>query len=277
MTRRAVAVLVLVLALAAPASAQDRGKPVVGGGSFNTAPLLTTGRYSDTVAAGETVYWKIRLQKGQVLRATTTVDTSSIETDRTKGDFDEGLYNLDYRLDIHSPLREPYSNESDYRDASADVTGDTGAESVTGTATSPRVLGFEQVLGPDFSVDKFTAPGETFVSLSAADSGTYPAAAPAELSVALELRIDGAPQPSSADFAAKLPRSKPAPPERDTTGTAAGSRAPPTLGASGEGDPTVTIVLVASLALLGGLVLSLLAALTLRSRRRAGAAGPASP
>ena len=41
---------------------------VVGGGSFNTAPLLKPGQYSDTVAAGETVYWKVAMAKGQILR-----------------------------------------------------------------------------------------------------------------------------------------------------------------------------------------------------------------
>ncbi len=266
MTRRALAALVVPLALAAPAAAQDSGKPVVGGGSFNTAPLLTTGRFSDTVAAGETVYWKIRLQKGQVLNATVTVDTSSIETDAGKPSYDSGLANLDYRLDIHSPLREPYADESDYRDASADVTGDSGAGSVTGTASSPRVLGYEQVLGPDFTPDKFTAPGETFVSLSAADSDFDPAGVPAELPIDLELRIDGAPQPSSPDFAASLPKAQPSPPEHDTTGST--QTAPAVLGDSGEGDATVTILLVAGLALLGGLLLGVLGVLVLRGRRR---------
>jgi hypothetical protein len=64
--RRTLLVLALTaLALPAPALAQGgAAKPVVGGGSFNTAPLLAPGTYSDTVAAGETAYWKVRLAKG---------------------------------------------------------------------------------------------------------------------------------------------------------------------------------------------------------------------
>ena len=79
-------------ALPAPALAQGgAAKAVVGGGSFNNAPLLAPGTYSDTVAAGETVYWKVRLAKGQVLQVKATVDTSQIQTDALADDYDRGL------------------------------------------------------------------------------------------------------------------------------------------------------------------------------------------
>ena len=107
--RTALAVLAAVLlALPAPAVAQA-GKPIVGGGSFNNAPLLTAGSYTDTVAAGETVYWKVHLDKGQLIRVKATVDTSQVETNPTKPDWAPGLYHLDYRLDVFSPLRERLS------------------------------------------------------------------------------------------------------------------------------------------------------------------------
>lgn len=268
MSRLRIAAVACAFALlTAPPAGQAAGQATVGGGSFNTAPLLAPGRYSDTVAAGETVYWKVRLQKGQVLTADVTVDTSSIESDSLKPDYDEGLDNLDYYLDIHSPLREPYGDRSPYQDASVELSGDSGAGSVAGAATGPRVLGFEEVLGPDFSIDKFTAPGETFVSLNAADSELFPTAVPAELPVDLELRVEGAPQPSSPDFASALPRQKPAPPEKDTRPSPAQpDPGPSALGGSSEGDPTVTILLVAGLTLLAGLVLGALAAVTRRNR-----------
>ena len=95
------------------AHAQDEGTPIVGGGSFNTAPLLEPGRYADTVAAGETVYWKVALQKGQVLKARAVVDVSEIETDYSASDYQPGLDHLDYRMDIFSPMREQLSNEND--------------------------------------------------------------------------------------------------------------------------------------------------------------------
>jgi len=253
--------LAVLLATAPPAGAQG-GRPVVGGGSFNTAPLLEPGSYTDTVAAGETVYWKIALAKGQVLTATATVDTSAIEEDVSDPDYDSGLAYLDYRLDLHSPLREPLYQE--YPDARIELEGDSGAGAVRGTATGPRTLGYEQILGSDFAVDKFPAPGESFVSLSAADDQYQPASVPAELPVKLELRVEGAPQPSSPDFASKLAQPpKPAPEETDTTKDPdAPAPVPAITGGADAGDPALTIALVAVIALLGGLGLGALARLS---------------
>ena len=124
--RRAVIALVALLLAAPAAHAQDEGTPIVGGGSFNTAPLLEPGRYADTVAAGETVYWKVALQKGQVLKARATVDVSEIETDYSASDYQPGLDQLDYRMDMFSPIREQLSNENtpEYDKATTDLEGD---------------------------------------------------------------------------------------------------------------------------------------------------------
>ena len=231
--RRALVVLVAALALPAPALAQGgAAKPVVGGGSFNTAPLLGPGTYDDTVAAGETVYWKVRLAKGQVLRVKATVDTSQIQTDPLADGFDKGLANLNYFLDIFSPLREQLSEESGgtYDTASARLEGSPAAGAKTGTATGPRVLGFEQILASDYNEDKFPAPGEWYVSLNAADTATFPAEVPAELPVELQVQVIGQAQPSSPDFARALPgprKQQPASPDTSIRpGTAPRHRRP---------------------------------------------------
>lgn len=252
----ALAVLGAVLVAAAGAEAQG-GTPVVGGGSYNTAPLLAPGRYSDTVAAGETVYYKVHLQKGQVLSATATVDTSSIETDFEAADYDSGLAHLEYSIDIHSPLREPLSDELDYKSASADLEGSPEAGAVSGTATGPRVLGYEQILGSNYDLNKFPSPGDWYISVSAADSGIDPAHVPAELPLELDVKVTGTPQPSSPDFASKLPGPAPsATPGAQPTPAAVG-------GDAGAGDPALTIGLVGVLALGGGLALGVLAAIVL--------------
>jgi Ca-activated chloride channel homolog len=247
--------IAVALALAFPAAADAQGgSPVVGGGSFNTAPLLKPGSYSDTVAAGETVYWKVAMAKGQILRVKGTVDTSEIETDVTKSDYLDGLDNLDYELSLYTPLREPLSDELDWGDATVELSGDDEAGVKTGEAAGPRALGFEQILGPDYSVEKFPAPGNWYVSLSAADSDIYPAELPAELPVELEVTVEGQAEPSSANFADKLPGPTPEPtasPAAPTTELLAGD--------AGAGDPALTIGLVAILALLGGLGLGALA------------------
>jgi Ca-activated chloride channel family protein len=269
--RRAIlALATAALALPAPALALGgAAKAVVGGGSFNNAPLLAPGTYGDTVAAGETVYWKVRLAKGQVLQVKATVDTSQLETDVTANDYDRGLAQLDYHLDIYSPLREQLSEESGgrYDSASARLEGSADAGAKTGTATGPRALGFEQILASDYDKDKFPAPGEWYVSLNAADSALFPADVPAEFPVELDVQVIGQPQPSSADFARSLPgpqKQQPNSPTPDpTSGTAALFAA-----TDQPADPALTIALVGVIALLGGLVLGALAMLVLGLGRR---------
>ena len=267
--RRTLLVLALTaLALPAPALAQGgAAKPVVGGGSFNTAPLLAPGTYSDTVAAGETAYWKVRLAKGQVLRVKATVDTSQIQTDPLADGYDKGLANLNYFLDIFTPLREQLSEESggSFAGASARLEGSREAGAKTATATSPRVLGFEQILASDYNEDKFPAPGEWYVSLNAADSGTFPADVPAELPIELDVEVIGQAQASSADFAKALPGPQKQQPVSPDT-----SSGPERLLAAADepADPALTLALVAVIALVGGLLLGSLAIVVLGLGRR---------
>jgi Ca-activated chloride channel family protein len=263
--RRAIGALaVAALALPAPALAQGgAAKAVVGGGSFNNAPLLAPGTYSDTVAAGETVYWKVRLAKGQVLQVKATVDTSQIQTDALANDYNQALAGLEYHLDIFSPLREQLSEESGgrYDSASARLEGSREAGAKAGTATGPRVLGFEQILATDYNKDKFPAPGEWYVSLNAADSALLPADVPAELPVELDVQVIGQPQASSADFARSLPGPQKQQPTAPTPNAPAG---PATFAAVDQpADPALTIAIVAVIALLGGLALGALAIVVL--------------
>jgi Ca-activated chloride channel family protein len=269
--RRAIlALATAALALPGPALAQGgAAKAVVGGGSFNNAPLLAPGTYTDTVAAGETVYWKVRLAKGQVLQVKATVDTSQIQDDVFADDYDKGLAGLEYHLDIFSPLREQLSEESGgrYDSASARLEGSREAGAKAGTATGPRVLGFEQILASDYDKAKFPAPGEWYVSLNAADSALSPANVPAELPVELDVQVIGPPQASSADFARSLPgprKQQPSAPTPDApSGPAALFAAP-----DQPADPALTIALVAVIALAGGLVLGALAIVVLGLGRR---------
>ena len=52
--RLATLTVLAVLAMAAPAGAQA---PVVGGGSFNAAPILEPGAYRDTILPHEYLYY----------------------------------------------------------------------------------------------------------------------------------------------------------------------------------------------------------------------------
>jgi hypothetical protein len=256
--RRPLLFALAALLLPASAHAQTPGKPVVGGGSFNTAPLLAPGTYADTVAAGETVYWKVKLAKGQILKARATVDVSQIETDYSASDYEPGLYHLDYRLDLFTPLREQLSDETgaEYAKASAELEGDDAAGAKTGEAESPRALGFEQILAGDFDASKFPAPGEWYVGLSVADSDNEPAEQPVELPVELEIAVEGTAEASSPDFVKDLATPTPEPTEGPIDSDLLSGSADP-------GNPALTIGLVGVLALLGGLGLGALAARTL--------------
>jgi Ca-activated chloride channel homolog len=252
----ALAALALLPATAhAQATPEDDGTPIVGGGSFNTAPLLKAGRYADTVAAGETVYWKVAMQKGQILKARATVDVSEIETDYSAPDYQAGLAQLDYRMDVYSPIREQMSDSTDYGAATTALEGADGTGAKAGEVEGPRVLGFEQILASDFNIDKFPAPGEWYLSISVADSENEPAEVPAELPLDLEIIVEGQPQPSSADFASSLATPTPAPTQEPVQVRTLGTET-----ATDAGDPTLTIALVGVLALLGGLGLGALAA-----------------
>ena len=91
--------------------------------------------------------------------------------------------------------------------ASADLEGDDAAGAKTGEAVTPRALGFEQILATDFNVDKFPAPGEWYISLSAADSDILAGRDPGRAADRARGHASRArPQASSPDFAAKLAR-----------------------------------------------------------------------
>ena len=60
---------VVALLVASPAMAQDAA-PVVGAGSFTSAPILEPGTYRDTVLPEEYLYYGVRVGAGQRLRVT---------------------------------------------------------------------------------------------------------------------------------------------------------------------------------------------------------------
>jgi hypothetical protein len=103
--RLALALLAFFL-LAAPASAQDAHAPVVGGGSFNAAPILEPGNYRDTILPAEYLYYGFRVGAGQTLHVT----ASTTLTDADLRDLDV----LFVSGNIHSPTRalRSYSNAS---------------------------------------------------------------------------------------------------------------------------------------------------------------------
>ena len=92
------ATVALALALATPATATaaEPREPVVGGGSFATAPVLETGRYRDTLLPAERLFYGVRLEPGQQLRVRAAM----------LGDDDEDYAYDSFAVGIETPARE---------------------------------------------------------------------------------------------------------------------------------------------------------------------------
>jgi hypothetical protein len=149
--RRALAALVLALAWAAPARAQA---PVEGGGSFNDAPVVKPGRYTDTLRGTETTYYAVALERGQKLDVTATVS----------GTADVG-YSL--KLQIYSPAREPDPFDGEASDSlsgsdqsvALNVSGQTVGETGTTSDQYYQVSGnYYVVLSAETSATRFNPP-----------------------------------------------------------------------------------------------------------------------
>lgn len=77
--------------------------PIVGGGSFNDAVTLSSGRYSDTLLADEEVFYRVHLDAGQSVIA--TLEAPAPGTDLT-GAF-TGLPLIPFGIDLWGINREP--------------------------------------------------------------------------------------------------------------------------------------------------------------------------
>jgi hypothetical protein len=177
--KRALLALVPALAWAPAAQAQSS---VEGGGSFNDAPVVKPGRYTDTLRGSETLFYAIELKRGQKLTATATV-SGTTDTSYT------------IRLQIYSPAREadPIAGQdstsfSSFDDSvSLDVTGQTVGE--TGTS----------------SADYYQVSGTYYLGLSATSSDTR--FNPPQFDTQLQFDVTGVAQAE--------PTATPAAPEED--------------------------------------------------------------
>jgi hypothetical protein len=226
------AALALTLALAAPAAAQTTDTPVVGGGSFNAAPILQPGSYSDTVLPAEYIYYAVRVGAGQRLRL-------SGRTDLTRTD----LLHLGVAavyLTIHSPTRIDVSAFTD-GDAEADI-GLRAGRSFTGPTVQPS--GDEDTDGP------WTGPGVYFLSVQAVYRGAQLDPPKAEIPFHFTVALEGAVQPTPTPTPVRTATPRPTP-----TATAAPAKS----GGGGTG-------LAAGVGI-GGLLIGLVVGVALRRNR----------
>jgi len=170
----------LALALATPARAQEY-QPVVGSGSFNTAPILAPGRYRDTVLPEEYLYYAVKLQAGQHMHV-----VASSEIDREEF----ASLNLAFiAARVQTPDRlQSFDSEGDQLFTSSD---DSPADFTTPTATT--VAGESQG-----GSNGWDGPGYYFLSFYAAYVGARAEPPKAEIPFHFEVTVEGTPETEPA-------------------------------------------------------------------------------
>jgi hypothetical protein len=217
--RRALLLALAGLALAAtPVAAQT---PIAGGGSFNDAPVLKPGRYTDTLRGGEQLFYAVELKPGQKLDAGATI---------------KGRSNSSYQmsLQIYNPFRA-----EDVFDGEQSASYGQSDRSV-----SLRVEGHP--VGEDdggVTDDVYGEPGTYYVSLAADDRGSNLEAEQFDSSIDLQVTGEVIPQ---ATPTATAESAKTAAPSQETGGLGGGSG-----GDGGGGELGMAIILGLAL---GGLV-----------------------
>jgi Ca-activated chloride channel family protein len=178
--RRLGLVLVAWLALVAPASAQSARTPVVGGGSYNDAPLLDPGSFSDTILPGERLFYGFKVQPGQSLHVTARLRGVSDDAFKDVADV--------WAVGIETPLREVEIQDLVARD----VTGN-GTLSGRGTARIEFVSKPALTLSAAREEEQtYRGPGTWFVNVYVATTKADPVRR--ELPIDLDVAVEGTPQ-----------------------------------------------------------------------------------
>jgi hypothetical protein len=138
---RACVVVFAGLAAAGPVAAQPAER-VAGGGSFNDAPVLDTGRFKDTIRLRETLYYAIELQIGEGYRV-----RARVVGDRG-GPSDTSV---SVEMETYDFLREPGLGAT-----TGDLQDFDGRETTRLSAISPEV---------DPDEERYAQPGAYFFSV----------------------------------------------------------------------------------------------------------------
>ena len=220
--------LALLLAFAAPAAAQEP-EPVVGGGSFNAAPILEPGSYRDTLLPTEYLYYAFRLEPGQRLHVTAN-------SDLTIEDF-QRLGVTDITANLHSPTRVRVEDQvrGSFRvegEPPLDITGPEAS-----AAEDPSTIG------------PWRGPGVAYLAFYAIYTGPTEPPPRAEIPFHFEVSVEGAAQ--------STPTASPSPsPTASPTAT-------PALAADDDGvQPAIAVAFG-----VGGLLIGVVGGIVLRRRR----------
>ena len=204
---RLVGPLIAVAVLASPAVGQ-RAQPVEGGGSFNDAPIVTPGRYTDTIRPRERLFYAIEVLPGQKLNARAVIE-GTLSTDDSP---------IRSEMKMHNPERDEIPGQLSIhqvwsRDSKLRLTGDKVDEDEV-SFSEPGLYYVALALGQgrrtQFDVDlKFTLRG----------TAVEPSPTPTE-----------SPTPIVEETPEDEPTEEPTPEETEGPAGDSGSAAPPTGG-----------------------------------------------
>jgi hypothetical protein len=237
--KRALLAALAALVLASPAAAQTPARtPVVGGGSFNTAPLIGPGEYRDALLSGERLFYGVKLGAGQRLQV-------SGQLKGRRGVIEDAA--TGFSVGIQTPLREVDVLDLVDEDIAGNGTVTTG--SPTDRIEFVSVPALTGSAARDEGIT-YRGPGTWYVSLYLISEEQHPPRV--EIPVELGIKVIGSPQPD------------PEPERTPAEATPAASSG----GDEGGGTSIGTVMLVGLAALAVGAALGAAAA-ALTGRRRA--------
>jgi hypothetical protein len=205
---RRVALLVagIALGLAAPAAAQEAAAdrtPLVGGGSFLTAPLIETGEYSDTLLPAERLYYGVKLEAGQRLRVGAELDVAADKYDDYASGFSLGVQTPLREVDVLGAVDEDITGNS-----SVTTDFDDRLEYITPPVLS-RSAAFDEV-------GVYRGPGTWYVSMFLTTTDDRPRRI--EFPVRLDVEVMGEPQPETEPEPTPEATASPAPEDEESAG-----------------------------------------------------------
>jgi hypothetical protein len=235
---------VLALALATPAARAQDSTPIVGGGSFNAAPLLEPGvTYRDSLLLGEYLYYALPLETGQRLHVRARIPDADAETWERGQDA--------FSIDLHTPQRERLGTSVDEDVAGngnsgpAGLTRENAADLLRWDFYGPRAKPFLEAAGTE---NEYAGPGTWFVSLHSVRSNDR--VSYTELPIELSVEADGEPLAEAPD------------PTPEPTPTPSATAAPEVGDGGGDGPGGIVLLGVG----VAGLAVGLVASRALRRR-----------
>jgi hypothetical protein len=200
-TRAALVACCALLGLASPAAAQETASdrtPLVGGGSFLTAPVIETGEYSDTLLPAERLYYGVKLEAGQRLRVGAELDVAADKYEDYASGFSLGVQTPLREVDVLGAVDEDIAGNS-----SVTTDFDQRLEYVTPPVLS-RSAAFDEV-------GVYRGPGTWYVSLFLTTTDDRPRRI--EFPVRLDVEVIGEPQPETEPEPTPASTPEPAPEE----------------------------------------------------------------